>query len=161
MAGTTYHAPKAWKYQDFIVGYLLCTIVFVPSGTIGVALKWNSPCRDVYADSDIFCRHGLMRLMVMFPDTSLILIIPYGDWWCLQWSYFSMFVLPVQLHFVGEWWVAQISIIYFWCRWMFQFLSRIRCRSCEIWSDSICWLVWLMFPRMFEGTRLQCNFWLG
>ena len=38
---------------------------FVPGGTIGVAPKWNSPCRSVCANSDLFCRHGCMRLRVM------------------------------------------------------------------------------------------------
>ena len=65
MAGPTYHASKELKTQDFHVGDLLCTIVFVPGGTIGVAQKWNSLCRAVCANSDLFCQHGRMTLRVM------------------------------------------------------------------------------------------------
>ena len=32
---------------------------------MSVASKCNSPGRDVFADSDLFFLHGLMRLMVM------------------------------------------------------------------------------------------------
>ena len=114
MAGTTYHASKAWKSQDFLVGDLLCTIVFVPGGTISVVSKCNSTCRAVCANSDIFCRHGYIRLRVILHcginqhqfeifNTLWIMVMP-------EMSDFSMFVLPVQLHFVSEWRVAQIVI---------------------------------------------------
>ena len=37
----------------------------MPGGTIGVALKWDYPCRSVCADNALFCLHGCMRLSVM------------------------------------------------------------------------------------------------
>ena len=37
----------------------------MPGGTIGVASKWNSPCRSVCSDNALFFLHGRMRLRVM------------------------------------------------------------------------------------------------
>ena len=93
MVGPAYHASKAWKYQDFIVWDLLCTIVFVLGGTNSVASKWNSPCRAVCADNALFCLHGCMRLRVMLHcvinrhqfeigNSLEILVMPAMKWLC-------------------------------------------------------------------------------